>query len=102
MVGRGSEGEIGRQIMQFAASAVLLVGLSGCDLAPPDQDPEQNPNPEQSRSAGTDSGSGENTASGPIELASPIEFLLVEDVGEAALRGWGRGRPGGRGVLPSR
>ncbi|WP_147918780.1 SecDF P1 head subdomain-containing protein [Ruania zhangjianzhongii] len=74
---------MGRQLLPLAAAAAVLVGLSGCDLAPPDQDPEQNPSPEQSRSAGTDAGTGEDTASGPIELTSPIEFLLVEEVGEA-------------------
>lgn len=70
--------------MPLAAAAAVLVGLTGCDLAPPDQDQEQNPSPEQGRSAGADSdASGAESASGPVALASPMEFLLVAEVGEA-------------------
>ena len=52
---------IGRRLVPLAAAG-LLIGLAGCELAPPDQDPEQNP--------------------GPMELSSPIEFLLVEEVAD--------------------
>ena len=78
--GRGS----GRRLVPLAAAA-LLIGLTGCELAPPDQDPEQNPSPEQGRSAGADADGGRGgtgQASGPMELTSPVEFLLVDEVGE--------------------
>ena len=80
MTGERRRGPIGGWMMLLAAAA-LLAGLAGCDLAPPDQDPQQNPSPEQSRSGGT----GEDTATdaGPIDLATPIEFLLVQEVVDA-------------------
>lgn len=71
--------------MASLAAAALLTGLAGCELAPPDQDPEQNPSPEEGRSAGADADArataGEGT--GPVELTGPIEFLLVEEVADA-------------------
>ncbi len=75
-------------LLTVVAGLAAAAGLTGCSLlAPPDQDPGQNPSPDQSRDRSTSSSSADAAPSAPVDLAQPIELAIVTETGQPPCSG---------------